>query len=80
VASAISQETKSSVLEIQVNAALAGHDLGPFDPVESFDGVGYQVTLTPCTGATGINSGSQRSRGNEPTNQSGYCLEPALVG
>jgi hypothetical protein len=25
---------KDSILEIQVNAALTGHDLGPFEPVE----------------------------------------------
>ena len=30
----------ASILEIQVSAALAGHDLGPFEPVESFEGAG----------------------------------------
>jgi hypothetical protein len=40
---------KDSILEIQVNAALAGHDLGPFDPVESsFEGAGYQAECRKC--------------------------------
>jgi hypothetical protein len=30
----ITKEAKESILEIQVNAALTGHDLGPFEPVE----------------------------------------------
>jgi len=29
----ISQETREAILEIQVSAALAGHDLGPFELV-----------------------------------------------
>lgn len=36
-------EAKESILEIQVNAALAGHDLGPFELVESFEGSGYEA-------------------------------------
>jgi hypothetical protein len=34
-----SPELKPTVLEVQVNAALAGHDLGPFEEVDN----GYQV-------------------------------------
>ena len=33
-----SQEARESILSIQVNAALASHDLGPFAPVESVTG------------------------------------------
>ena len=39
----MNKEASESILEIQVNAALAGHDLGPFDPVETFEGAGYQA-------------------------------------
>lgn len=38
---------KESVLEIQVNAALAGHDFGPFEPVDTLTG-GHQVTCQRC--------------------------------
>ena len=34
---------KDSILEIQVNAALASHDLGPFDPVDTFKDAGAVV-------------------------------------
>jgi hypothetical protein len=34
----ISQAAKESILEIQVNAVLAGHDLGEFEPVDTFTG------------------------------------------
>ena len=44
----ISQETHDSILEIQVNKALAGHDLGPFEPVDTFDGAGYQAECRKC--------------------------------
>ena len=30
----LTKEAKESILKIQVNAALSGHDLGPFEPVE----------------------------------------------
>ncbi len=35
-------DLKASLLEIQVNNALAGHDLGPFEPVEVLTG-GYEA-------------------------------------
>ncbi len=38
----LSKEPKESILEIQVNAALTGHDLGPFEPVEVLTG-GYEA-------------------------------------
>ena len=44
----LSREAKESILEIQVNAALTGHDLGPFDPVDTFEGAGYQVKCRKC--------------------------------
>lgn len=34
----LSKEPKESILEIQVNAALSGHNLGPFEPVDTFTG------------------------------------------
>ncbi len=33
------KEAKESILETQVDAALAGHDLGPFEPVDMRQGV-----------------------------------------
>ncbi len=30
----ISQESKDTILEVQVTAGLQGHDLGPFEPVD----------------------------------------------
>ena len=41
-------EVKAAVLECQVNAVLAGHDRGPFDPVDTFEGAGYQVQCRRC--------------------------------
>ncbi len=41
-------DPRASILAIQVNAALAGHDLGKFDPVETFDGAGYQAKYRRC--------------------------------
>jgi hypothetical protein len=41
--SMVCQETRASILEIQVNAALAGHDLGPFELMDTFDGSGNQT-------------------------------------
>jgi hypothetical protein len=35
---------RESILELQVNAALAGHDLGPFERVEN----GYQARCRRC--------------------------------
>lgn len=43
----IDQATKDTVLEIQVNAALAGHDLGPFESAETLTG-GYQARCRRC--------------------------------
>ena len=39
-----------SMLEIAVNAAAAGHDLGGFDPVDDADGrpAGYQARCRGC--------------------------------
>jgi hypothetical protein len=39
----ITKEAKESILEIQVNAAPAGHDLGPFELLDIFEGAGYQA-------------------------------------
>ena len=41
------KEAKQSILEIQVNAALSGHDLGPFEPVEVLTG-GYEARCRNC--------------------------------
>lgn len=41
------KEAKEAILEIQVNAALAGHDLGPFEPVDTVTG-GYQAKCRKC--------------------------------
>ncbi len=38
----ISQESKDTILEVQVEAALSGHDLGPFEPVDTITG-GYEA-------------------------------------
>ena len=38
----LSKEPKESILHIQVDASLARHDLGPFEPVEVFTG-GYEA-------------------------------------
>ncbi len=42
-----SADLKASLLEIQVNAALSGHDLGPFEPVEVLTG-GYEARWRKC--------------------------------
>jgi len=41
-------DVRTSIVEIQVNAALSGHDLGPFEPVESFEGADYQARCRQC--------------------------------
>ncbi len=41
----LTNDAKESILEIQVNAALSGHDLGPFEPVEVLTG-GYEASVT----------------------------------
>jgi hypothetical protein len=41
------KDAKESILEIQVNAALSGHDLGPFEPVEVLTG-GYEARCRRC--------------------------------
>ena len=38
---------KESILEIQVDAALSGHDLGPFEPVAVLTG-GYEARCRNC--------------------------------
>lgn len=45
-----SAEAKRSMLEAAVNAALAGHDLTSFEPVEYVDGRpnGYQARCRRC--------------------------------
>ncbi len=43
----LSQDTKESILEIQVDADLAGHDLGPFETAEVLTG-GYEVRCRLC--------------------------------
>ena len=45
---ALSEEVRQAILEIQVNAALAGHDLGPFEPVEGLTG-GYETRCRNCS-------------------------------
>jgi hypothetical protein len=39
---------RAAILEIQVNAGLAGHDLGPFEPVDTFAGGGYEARCRRC--------------------------------
>ena len=43
----LSQASKESILAIQVDAALSGHDLGPFEPVEVLTG-GYEARCRKC--------------------------------
>jgi len=38
---------RAAILEAQVTAALAGHDLGPFEPVDNTAG-GYQAACRRC--------------------------------
>ena len=40
-------QVRAAILEIQVNAALAGHDLGPFVEVDTISG-GYEVRCRKC--------------------------------
>jgi hypothetical protein len=44
---------QTSVLEIQVNAALTGHDLGLYEPVETFSG-GYEDRCRYCNKNAGL--------------------------
>ncbi len=37
-------DARAAILEVQVNAALAGHDLGPFEEVDN----GYQAKCRRC--------------------------------
>ena len=50
----LTQDANESILYIQVDAALAGHELGPFEPVESFEGAGYQVEFRQCNLTTWV--------------------------
>ena len=38
---------KTAILEIQINASLSGHDLGPSEPVDTVSG-GYEVYCRKC--------------------------------
>ena len=40
-------QARESILESQVNAALAGHDIGPFEDVDTTAG-GYQAACRRC--------------------------------
>lgn len=44
------QELREAILEAQAEAALGGHDLGPFEPVEDQDGRpnGYEAECRLC--------------------------------
>ena len=44
-------EARAAILEAQVNAALAGHDIGPFAEVDN----GYQATCRLCGGTSWLN-------------------------
>lgn len=46
----LSAEEKAAMLEIAVNAAGMGHDLGGFEPVQDEDGnpTGYQARCRKC--------------------------------
>ena len=37
------RELKDAILEAQVEASFQCHDLGPFDPVDTFEGAGFQA-------------------------------------
>jgi hypothetical protein len=41
------EDTRAAILESQVNAAMQGHDLGPFEPVDPEIG-GYQAACRRC--------------------------------
>ena len=44
---AIKPAAREAILEAQVNAALAGHNLGPFEPVDTLTG-GYEARCRKC--------------------------------
>ena len=44
----VSHDAREAILESQVNAALAGHDLGPFEPVDNEAGRGWQARCRNC--------------------------------
>ena len=52
----VTTELKKSLLEIQVSAALAGHDLGAFEPVEVLTG-GYGASQVPEVQSIGLGRG-----------------------
>ncbi len=43
----MNKDAKESILSIQVDSALSGHDLGPFEPVEVLTG-GYEARCRNC--------------------------------
>jgi hypothetical protein len=44
----VNQAARESILESQVNAALAGYDIGPFEPGVSEAGRGWQARCRRC--------------------------------
>lgn len=44
----VSQETKDAILQAQVDAALSGHDIGPFEPVNTWTTGGYDAHCRQC--------------------------------
>jgi hypothetical protein len=45
--SRLTESAKATNFEVQVNAALNGHDIGPFEPVDTVSG-GYQAVCRRC--------------------------------
>ncbi len=43
----MNKDAEESILSIQVDATLSGHDLGPFEPVEVLTG-GYEARCRKC--------------------------------
>jgi hypothetical protein len=43
-----SNDLREVILECQVNAALSGHDLGPFEPVQNQIADGWQAKCRRC--------------------------------
>jgi hypothetical protein len=43
----LTESAKGAILEVQVNATLSGHDIGPFEPVDTITG-GYQAVCRKC--------------------------------
>jgi len=41
-------QVRAAILEAQVNAALAGHDIGPFEPVDNTTAGGYEAHCRKC--------------------------------